>query len=314
MPRLVLLLQLLAALAFTAWPGALRADELQDFELAKSRYDVGSYQEAADKFAKLLDARGSSYLQDGKLRQQARALYAASLVALSRLDQADEVIGTLLREDTTYQPTPGQFPQQVVDRFIAVRAKLRTELEELARQRLAEEQQRELERQQARALQAKRVADLEKLAREEQVVEQRSRWIAMIPLGAGQFQNDEAPLGWFFATSEALTAATSIVSGIVANNYATVRCGDPQTDPDTGRPVGIDCDKLSTSFYTARTINWISFGTAAALAVAGIIEAQAAFEPEQSETRTRELPPSLQVKPSAAVSDKGVLVGLEGRF
>jgi tetratricopeptide (TPR) repeat protein len=312
--RSVLLLQLLAALAFTAVPGALRADELQDFELARSRYDVGSYQEAADQFAKLLDPKAPRYLQDGKLRQQARVLYAASLVALNRMDEADDTIATLLREDTSYQLTPGLFPQQVVDRFIAVRAKLRTELDDLARKKLAEEQQRELARQQARAAQTKRVAELERLASEERVTVVRSRWIAAIPFGVGQFQNDADALGWFFATSETLMVAASIVSGVIAYDYASVRCGDTEPDPTTGRPVPVDCDRLSTSFLTARTVNWISFGTAAALAVAGIIEAEVSLEPEQTEVRKRELPPSLKVTPTAAVADDGVLLGIEGRF
>jgi len=275
---------------------------------------VGSYQEAAEQFSKLLDPKAPSYLQDGKLRQQARALYAATLVALGKLDEADETIGTLLREDTSYQPTPGLFPQQVVDRFIAVRAKLRTELEDLARQKLAEEQKRELERQRARASQAKRVAELERLAGEERVTWVRSRWIAAIPFGVGQFQNDANALGWFFATSEALMAATSIVSGVIAYDYSTVRCTDTEPDPDTGKPVKVDCDSLTTSFFAARTVNWISFGATAVLAVAGIIEAQVSLEPEQTEVRKRELPPSLKVTPSAAVSDQGVLFGLEGTF
>jgi len=312
--RSVLLLQLLAALAFAAWPGALRADELQDFELAKSRYDVGSYQEAADEFAKLLDPKGSSYLRDAKLRQQARALYAATLVALNKGEQADDVIATLLREDPTYQPTPGYFPQQVIDRFIAVRAKLRVELEEIARKRLAEEQQREAERQRARAFEAKRVAALEDLAREERVTELRSRWIATIPFGVGQFQNGDEALGWFFATSEVLTGAASIVSGIIANNYAAVQCGKTEVDPDTGKPVPVDCERLGTSFLTARTVNWISFGTAAVLAIAGIVEAHVSFEPEQTEVRKRELPPSLRVTPAASAGPSGLMLGLEGRF
>jgi tetratricopeptide (TPR) repeat protein len=305
----VKLSQLLAALLIVPWCASARADELQEFELAKSRYDVGSYPEAADQFAKLLEPSSPRFLKDGNLRKQARPLYAASLVALGRNDEADEVFTTLLREDPFYQPAPGLFPQQVTDRFIAVRARMRQELEELARKSLEEKQRRELEREQARVAEAKRITELEKLAREEQVVTTRSRWIAMLPLGAGQFQNGDNALGWFFAVSEVLTTPASIVSGAIATNYSTVRCDQPTEDSAT-----VVCDKLESYFITARTVNWVSFGTTATLAIAGIIEAQASFEDETTEVRTRDLPPALKVKPQATVSPQGFMLGIRGTF
>lgn len=300
-------------MAFGIWarPCLVRADDLQAFELAKSRYDVGSYEEAAEQFHKLLDPDDPDYLTDAKLRQLAQPYYVATLIALGREKEADGLIATILREDPSYVPTPGLFPQQVTDRFIAMRAELRDELEALAREKMEKERQQQIALQKARAAQAKRIAELERLASQERVVEERSRWVAMIPFGVGQFQNGNSGLGWFFAISEALTAAGTIVSATVAYDFAAVDCRT-YVDPDTGVPA--DCAELESSFLAARTVNWISFGSLAALVLAGIIEAQVSFDPEVSSTRPRKLPPDVRLKPAADVNETGAVLGVTVEF
>lgn len=313
LPRRVPLLALVLALGFSALAAPARADEFQDFELAKSRYDVGNYAEAAERFALLLDPQAAGYLSDPKLRQQARSFHAASLVAVGRTAEADQVIAAILREDPAYQPAAGLFPQEVTDRFIAVRGELRAELEALARAKLEAKQREDQQREQARAAQAARLAALERMAKQERLVRERSRWIAAIPFGVGQFHNDADALGWFFLVSETLTATTSIVSAVVAHDYAAVNCRQVGVT-DTGEPAPVDCDELGASFRTARAVNWISFGTTLALVAAGVIEAQASFEPTAEETRERELPPPVEVEPAAAASQSGFWLGLTGWF
>lgn len=311
MRALRILLVLLTGLGLLARSGNVHADDLQRYELAKSRYDVGSYEEAVAEFAKLLDPKNPNYLEDAKLRRLSRPLYAASLIALGRTDAADEVIATILREEPTYRPEPGLFPQQVTDRFIAVRAELREELEEIARERMEEERARQQVIQQARAAQARRMAELERLAGQERVVEHRSRFVALLPFGVGQFQNDAPGLGWFFAISQGLVWAGAIASAAVAYDFAAVDCRT-YVDPDTGIPA--DCNELEASFRVARTVNWVSFGTAVALSLAGVIEAQVSFSPEVSNTRKRELPPRIEVTPQVEASETGAAVGLQLRF
>jgi len=299
---------LLTGLLLLASTGPVCADDLQRYELAKSRYDVGSYDEAVAQFAKLLDSNDASYLEDAKLRRLSRPLYAASLIAIGRTEQADEVIAAILRDEPTFRPEPGLFPQQVTDRFIAVRAKLRDELEVLARERMDRERQTQQAKQQVRAAEARRVAELERLAQEERVVESRSRWIAMVPFGVGQFHNGADGLGWFFAIGQGLAWAGSIASAAVAYDFAAVDCRT-YVDPTTGVPA--DCGELESSFTVARTVNWVSFGSAIALALAGIIEAQVSFVPEIATTRKRELPPKIRVVPQAEASDTGAVFGVE---
>jgi tetratricopeptide (TPR) repeat protein len=306
-----LLLVLLTGLALLASSGEICADELQRYELAKSRYDVGSYDEAVAQFAKLLDQNDPGYLVDAKLRRLSRPLYAASLIAIGRVEEADRVIAVILREEPTYRPEPGLFPQQVTDRFIAVRAQLRDELETLARERMERERKRQQALQQARAAEAQRIVELERLAAQETVVVERSRWIALVPFGVGQFQNDADGLGWFFAISEALAVAGSIASAAVAFDFAAVDCRT-YVDPDTGEQA--DCGELESSFTVARTVNWVSFGSAIALALAGIIEAQISFVPQTTSTRKRELPPKVRVTPQVEATDTGAALGIQVRF
>ena len=284
---------------------------MQQFELAKSRYDAGNYAEAVERFAKLLDDGSAEYLTDPKLRRVARPFYAAALIALDRVDEADAVIAQTLRDDPSYSPTPGLFPQRVTDRFIAMRAHMRQELEDLARKRFEEERRLQLAKERARAAHEKWIAQMSELARQETVVSERSRFVATLPFGAGQFQNDDVELGWFFAVSEVLGAATSIASAAVAFNYGAVDCRT-YVDEDTGLPA--DCQQLEQSYDTASWVNWISFGTTMALVAAGIIEAHASFEAESTTTREREVPPRPPVEPVVSWQEGGVMVGLHGHF
>ena len=52
------------------------------------------------------------------------------------------------------------------------------------------------------------ITELERLASEELHVRHNSRWIALIPGGVGQFQNDQDALGWTLLGGEAALALT----------------------------------------------------------------------------------------------------------
>jgi len=309
--RICSLVFVLVTLGLIALARPARAGDLEEFQLAKSRYDAGNYEQAAARFAVLLDPNEPTHLTDPKLRRLAGPLYAASLVALGRLEQADEVIADTLRADPSNMPTAGDFPQPVIDRFIKVRGEIAEELNAIQQARDQHKRQQELDRQRRRAAELARLAKLEQMASEERIVEERSRLVAMLPFGVGQFQNDDLGLGLFFAISEGVFAAGSVVSAIIAYDYAAVDCRT-FVDPDTGAPA--DCAELQSSFELARTMNWISFSATMVLAAAGIIEAQASFEPERVEVRKRPLPPEVKVEPSATATESGAALGLTIRF
>ncbi|MCC6523530.1 MAG: hypothetical protein IT373_12810 [Polyangiaceae bacterium] len=296
-----------------------QADELADYELAKSRFDQGKWGEAVARFTPLLDRQSAQYLRDERLRFEASQMNAASLIALERIDEGKIAIATLLRADPTYSPTPGLYPQAYIDRVIEVRAELREELERIMREKIEAQRERERKAREAREREKKRVAALEALAAEETVVASRSRWIAAIPFGVGQFQNDAPGLGAFFATSETLTLASTVVSAGLALHYAQAvsqpRCNGAEVVPCEPVADGqLDLVKLERNFEVARAVQWASFGSTLALVVTGIIEAQVAFEDESSTQRPRELPPELRPAPTVSLSPDGAFVGLRGVF
>ena len=126
------------------------ADDQQAFELAKNPFDAGQFAEAHARLSALLDpelpacdpstsATGRCRIADPDLVERARALDAASLLALKRDAEADAQIAKILRHNPLYAPNPAMFPQEVIDRFTNLTAGLRPELEDIARQKARDE-------------------------------------------------------------------------------------------------------------------------------------------------------------------------------
>lgn len=305
----------LAGIAVLLGAAVCCADDAQELELAKNRFNAGQYDEAHQQFARLLEPSlppcdkgpsGMCRLTDADMIERTRVLDAASLIALKRPGLADVEIEKVLRQNPAYAPSPALFPQEVVDRFTEVRGRLREELEKLAEQQAHEALKRRLGEQQARESQEKWISDLQRLAGQEKRVETNSRWLAMIPLGVGQYQNGDTRLGALFTTSEILLGATSLVSAVIVQNYSRF---------DSTRPCSPLCyEELNRNISTAATVNRISFGAFAAVALAGIIQAQVAFVPERVTSRVRAVPPRPKVAPTVSLEPGNVGVGIVGLF
>jgi hypothetical protein len=303
-------------LALIAWPADARADPQQDLALAETRFQNGRYEEAAailgPMLAEPLDPTSPDAERRKPIYHQARPLYAACLVALGREDEADAVILEQYRADPFYEVPPGRFPQPVVDRFIRVATSNRAQIEAWRQTIIDQQQERAAQRAELERRRTERLAQLEAMAAEEKTVIYRSRWLAAVPFGVGQFQNGDVGLGVFFAASEVLTIASGVTSFIIADNVPDCSTVPPTIDQESGEP--IDCGRLETRFQVARAVNWVSLGSAAALLIGGIIEAQVSFEGKQVQTRKRELPPPVEISPDASISDQGAIFGLRGRF
>lgn len=274
-----------------------------EYQLAKSRYDAGSYEDAAERFEALLDADDAQYLRDPLLRQQARKVYAATLIALDRNDDAKQVIRAVLQNEPRYRPAPGVYPQKVIDLYIAVANDMLGTPPEPGRDEEIAQLKATVDQQ------ARQIAELKAQNEQETVVERRSRLVAMVPFGAGQFQNGDTGLGWFFATSEVLAIAATAVSSSLAQDRASANCPEDKS---------LDCEAITTEFEVARTTNWVSFGATVTLMVAGIIQAQVALEEEVVTTRPRAKQNAF-VLPTLVLGggdDGGVTLGLgaAGRF
>ena len=294
MSRLRFATAALAVIAALGAAPAASADDAGELERGRNSYDAGRYDEGAERFRAMLDPASPHPLRDPTAIARARAYFAACLVALGSLDEADRQFEAILRADPTFRPDPVELPGRVVDRFTDVKARLRPELE-------ARESAERSAREKARLAHAAYVAELERLAGEESVVVRRSRWVAALPLGVGQLQNGDVALGWTLLATESALAAVSIASAV-----------SWQVRVSQHEQTGVDLAALDQQIDAARTVNLWSTAAFAAVAIGGVVQAQIAFVPEAHEVRRRPLPR----RPNAAVSvvPMGLGVGFVGAF
>jgi tetratricopeptide (TPR) repeat protein len=315
-----------------AWTSQLRADPQRDFELAKSRYDSGRYEEAAELFAKLLktpiDPKDPRRAQLTALYREARPWYAATLSGLGRYEEADAVFLEQLRADPFYELPPGLFPDSVTDRFIDVKARHRNEIERLKRRKQQQAQDEIERRERVRRARERRIRRLEEMAAYQEIVEVRERWIAALPLGIGQFYNESYVLGGVMATLQVGAIAATFGTAAVHRDKSEVFLPSCTGPPGLPRPSvvvdggskTVDCPGLESQLRTYQIANLSVFFGGLAVAIGGFIEAQISFKSEVVSRRKQDLPPpvpddsEVEITPGAAITDDGASFGLSGRF
>lgn len=303
-----------------------RADDAQQFELLKGLFYAGQYEEVVQRVTILLDpsnpacatvegaptAPQTCHIGDGVLQERLREMHIVALFGLKKQADADAVIEKLLRQNPAYSPEPGALPSAVVERVREVKGKLQKELEDEARKRADEQRKNLLLGQKAAEEEKKWIEQLSQLASRETVIEKRSRILAFVPFGVGQFQNGDTALGVVFLASEALAAGAAIGFGAAHGFYSAA---DPNgQDPVTGQPVVRPA--LRELVQVTALGNQISFATWAALTIAGIVQANIAFVPEVRSVRERPIPkrPTPMVAPTVTPTTGGLTVGVVGTF
>jgi hypothetical protein len=293
-------------------PATARADDAQALEWAKSPFDTGQYLLAHERLSAILDvsrpipcadgsptAAGGCKLTAPELIERARALDAASLLALKRDTEADQRIATILRQNPNFIPSPAVFPQEVIDRFNTVRLALGAELRAIAEQQEA----RRAAEQKLKEDTDRWIAELERLASREKVIVPNSRWIALVPFGIGQFQNGNKVFGGILAGLEAATGGVSLLGVVEVNYWAS------KTPSQTSQ-----IDPINAYIKTWTAVNRGFFGAWAALTLAGVVQAQIAFVPERITYLDRPIPPRPKLVPIAAPVPRGAVLGLGGTF
>jgi tetratricopeptide (TPR) repeat protein len=294
----------LVLLAVSLSAASARADDGAELERAKASYDAGRYAEGVERFREILDPSSANAVHEPLAVERARAYLAACLIAVGRNDEADAEIEKVIRNNPVYSPDAVAFPGKVVDRFIEIKSRLKGEIEAAFRARTAAEQAAKVraERQQREYLDS-----LQRLASQETLIVRHSRLIAMIPFGVGQFQNGQDGLGYVFLVAESALAVTSIVSSVVYSQLIS--------DYIDENPAKVDYAKSNSQLDTAYNVNIYSTAGLAAVALAGIIHAQATFVPETQEIRMRPLPPPPpQFMPKVGAGPAGFSLTLGGRF
>jgi tetratricopeptide (TPR) repeat protein len=267
-----LVLMLMAAFALP-----VAADELSDFESARRNYDKQNYAKAARGLESLVGGvvpRATSPV----VRLESRKYLGATYLFLGKKEAAREQFRALLEEDPEYDIDPVAFPEAVVQTFqevqqeVAAKRAREDALEAVRRQREQSDEVEELIRQQ------ERIRALEELAAVETVEKVNSRWIAALPFGIGQFQNQDRPLGIMFAVTESAFLVASIATFIGHNSLRDEN------------PAPSEIDRARRVERALRIGNWVSVGAFLSFAVAGVIEAEVRFKPVIRTTRKRELP------------------------
>lgn len=265
----------------TAFALPVAADELSDFESARRDYENQNYAKAARELESLVGG-AVPRARNTVVRLESRKYLGATYLFLGQQDAAREQFRSLLKEDPEYEIDPVAFPEAVVQMFDEVQAEVRAELAEKKAREEARKQQQRADELEGLILQQQRIQALEELAATETVEKVNSRWIAALPFGIGQFQNEDRRLGIMFATTQSVFLVASIATFIGHNS---LRNENPAPD---------QIDRAQRVERALRIGNWVSVGAFVGFAVAGVAEAEARFKPVIRKTRTRELPAELQ--------------------
>jgi tetratricopeptide (TPR) repeat protein len=310
----------LAILFSVALPaGVARAGDTEELDFGKSLIDGAQYDEAVTRFARLLDPRrepcsavpqlttDGCRLTDESASWRARSYYALALALLDRKGEAKTAFKELLKQNPTFSPSPAIFPQKTIDLFLEAKSEIERDLTAQA----LEDQKRKQEETEANQRFLEYVGQLEVAASSEVVVTERSRWLAAIPLGVGQFLNEDTGLGVMFLSLEVAAIGATIGTGVAHQLLGTCLvtdptvwssvCGAQPLTPSRDGAPGTG-EQLEEQVAQLRVANIVSASLLGALVVAGIIEAQVSFDATVQSTRPRDLPPKPPAPKSLTVS------------
>jgi hypothetical protein len=285
------------ALALTTAGTSEAAGANQQFDLEKGRqlYKDGKHAECEGYFAGALDGAAPS-ITEPELVSQARMIRGTCDLYLGRQGDALVQFERIVRLDAKFEPNPIDYPTGVLDEFH--KTKQRVLAEPVTTPEAELKKQLEQSRADLLKMQAKYDALRTRYA-DETVVVRRSRLVAAIPFGVGQFQNGDDGLGVFFLTTESIALATATVSFIIHESIPS----NP-ADPNKAR----------SSEISARLFNWIGVGSFLALAIGGVVQAELGFVPQTIETRKRPLPKDARWMPTFGGDGKSFTLGIAGTF
>jgi hypothetical protein len=310
MPRSLLVLATWLALFALGAPAL--ASEQTDLEKGRAAYHARQFDEADARFRTMLDAKTGS-LRDPVLVTQARMYWGAVMMAKGKPDDAAAQFEKLLLAEPGFEPDPLSFPTEVIDLFIDTRAKIHDKISAAAQAAAQAEAARKAREAAQRAREIARVATLERMAAEERVTSRHSRFIALVPFGAGQFQNGQRAWGWVFLTTESALALATAVTLPLYRKELQDRSEAYPADPVRVRQY-IDRAK------TIRYVNLALVGTLAGVAIIGIVQAQLNYVPEEVEVKKRPIPKAAfapLIAPSfggKTEGGRGLVLGITGTF
>ncbi|MDH5675494.1 MAG: hypothetical protein OEZ06_25450 [Myxococcales bacterium] len=279
-------------------PRQARADSFDSFQSARAAYEALNYELSVELFGSILEG-----VKDDDRRPvviESRKYLGASYLFVGKPEAARSQFERLLEAVPDYVLDPLAFPDEVQRAFADTRAALQAARLQAAQQREKEAATAQAESARERREHNRKMSALLALARTERVEERRSRWIAALPFGLGQFHNGHDGLGLTLAVSQTLLLGTGIATYVSHEQIPR----NPRED---------ERSEARTYGTVLRWTNNISLGLFAAIALTGIVDAQLRFRPIRSFERERRLPTDLDgLELSLDLHPGGATIG--GRF
>jgi hypothetical protein len=287
-----------------------------DAELARivSLVEAAKYEECVARLDRLLDANGSRPLKSPDVIETARIYHATCFIGLGKPELADVPLRNAIRANPQMRaPDSLVFPPRVVERFLRVREGLFLELQAAEQAAIANARREAAEKQRRENDERARMLALEQLARQEIVVVENRRWIALLPFGAGQFQNDNRGLGWALLGTELVLGAAALTALGV---HTHLQANSAEVLNRQSSVASTENDRARNWFLALRLTTYGFIGTH----VLGVAEAQLSFVPQVRTVRTRPLPKlpgdkqALRIVPDVAVGSDAFSLGVRGTF
>lgn len=281
-------------------------------ETARSYYEAGRYTECEEAYEDLFAPDASTESLGAEELVEARLFYAACLIAGDHVERADDQMrAAVLIKPQLSAPDPLVFPREVIDRYVAVRASLLDELREREREKVRKARAEKDANEERALAMAARLRQLEEIAAHETVIKKNERWIAAIPFGVGQFQNESSALGWTFLATETVLGGGALISAMLQLGLHS------QASQSTTPIEKEEFDRTVKTLHEIQVWGTLGFLTVATL---GIVEAQMSYVPERRlPDRPRPLPPppaprQVSMRPLVAPLAGGGVVGVVGQF
>lgn len=246
-------------------PGYSDEDEYAAYLKAKSAFDAGDYVSAAARFEELVEGTA----RNPALAVECHKHAGVAFLFIGDKERAERHFSDLLSLTPDYELDPLYYPIEVVDFFISVKSNNRDRLEELRRARAADEVRRKA------AEEEHRRAELAKLAKTyyvERTHESRSLLVAVMPLGAGQFQNRHKTKGILLLSSELLLAAAATTS-FALHESLRQEASAPIANAN-------DFHRFKQQEQVTRAVNQACLITLGGVLIAGFIDALYHFQPQ----------------------------------
>lgn len=184
------------------------ADPAQRLELASQEALQGNHRRVVDLLAPMLYPTSQFSTEEEELK--ALRLLGLSYWFLNEYEESTKTFTNLLNRQPDFKLDPVVVPAGAISFFNQIKARLREKLQEIARIKQEEENRRKREKEE---VERRRLEELRRNApvlREKTTIHKNYMLFNFLPLGVGQFQNQQDAKGWLFVGLQVLAATVSV--------------------------------------------------------------------------------------------------------